>query len=337
MTDKTKVTEIMTGLGMIGGGDFRSTLPTRPPELHHVDDDTWQGVVDAWSVDEVSSIADAAYANGRYFLEAIDALRGRRPRLVEWVGPRRPPGDEVAPIDLRIDHVYLVSCKYMSKVILNPSPVRLFDRLLAAGHGARSSDWYHDVAPTEHQRLWQSCRTWLADESLPNDVTELSKTERRSVALALSFRSWPVELAADYQALCAAVSERSAVRWNEAIAAAGPNTAEAILWRLLRIGSAPYFVLGVHGNGDALRLRVASPWDWRQGFRFRHLEVEPLDGGQPMVRWRAVVQERSTSFDRLIDGHVEIRWSHRRFGGPPEAKVYLDTPFDDVAGYWPLR
>jgi hypothetical protein len=33
---------------------------------------------------------------------------------------------------------------------------------------------------------------------------------------------------------------------------------------------------------------------------------------------------------------VELRWSHGRFGGPPEAKVYLDTPHHEVPGYHSL-
>ena len=36
-------------------------------------------------------------------------------------------------------------------------------------------------------------------------------------------------------------------------------------------------------------------------------------------------------------GHVEIRWSHRPFCGPPEAKIYLDTHHDEVPGYVPLE
>ena len=32
-------------------------------------------------------------------------------------------------------------------------------------------------------------------------------------------------------------------------------------------------------------------------------------------------------------GHIEIRWSHGRFANPPEAKVYLDTPMDELPGY----
>jgi hypothetical protein len=37
-----------------------------------------------------------------------------------------------------------------------------------------------------------------------------------------------------------------------------------------------------------------------------------------------------------VRGHVEVRWSHGRLAAPPEAKVYLDTPHDDVPGYFPL-
>ena len=66
-----------------------------------------------------------------------------------------------------------------------------------------------------------------------------------------------------------------------------------MLWRLLRIGSAPYFVLGAAPSGF-LRLRIATPWDWRQHFELRAFDVEPRAGGQPMVAWRAVVRERAT-------------------------------------------
>ena len=41
----------------------------------------------------------------------------------------------------------------------------------------------------------------------------------------------------------------------------------------------------------------------------------------------------ATGEERTVEGHVELRWSHGRFGGPPEAKVYLDTPHDEVPGY----
>ena len=59
--------------------------------------------------------------------------------------------------------------------------------------------------------------------------------------------------------------------------------------------------------------------------------------GQPLVRWRADVDDPNQGTRRIIEGHVEVRWSHGKFSGAPEAKVYLDTPHHDVAGYHPIR
>lgn len=114
-----------------------------------------------------------------------------------------------------------------------------------------------------------------------------------------------------------------------------PRNAEPVLWRLLRIGSAPYFILGASPQGS-MRLRIDTPWDWRQSFRLRRFEIEPQPGGQPRVGWAAKYEARRTSTEHVVRGHVEVRWSHGRFGQPPEAKVYLDSTHDQVPGYHPL-
>lgn len=167
-----------------------------------------------------------AYADGRAFAASPDALAARPPRVVEWTGGRRPPGDEVAPIDLRIDHVYMLSCKYLSANICNASRARL--------------------------------------------------------------------------------------------------------------GNAPYFLLGSHSTVST-RLRVATVWDWRDSFQLRDLSIEGVRAGQPKVEWVARYRTRGDTLEtRTLRGHVEIRWSHGRFAQPPEAKVYLDTPVEQVPGYHAL-
>ncbi|HOT78376.1 MAG TPA: hypothetical protein PKY13_00240 [Microthrixaceae bacterium] len=343
MSDTTRITELVTGLGMLGGDHPLTMLPVAPGELRNVDAATWDGLVESWHDPALRPLVDAAFENGRFFFEASDALRRRRPRTVEWTGPQRSPGDEVAPVDLRVDHVYLVSCKYLSKITMNASPAHVFERLLTGGHGRRSNvDWYRHVAAAEFDRLWSASAAWLTEHhdgvAVPDDPATLSKPDRKVVSELLrdGGKSWPQELLDPYRELCAAVSVRSALAWQESISTAPSGAAEAMLWRLLRIGSAPYFVLGVGGAATApLRLRVASPWDWRQHFTFRRLEITPMSGGQPMVGWRAEFTERDGAA-REVHGHVEIRWSHGRFSGPPEAKVYLDTPFGDVPGYWSI-
>jgi len=93
-------------------------------------------------------------------------------------------------------------------------------------------------------------------------------------------------------------------------------------------------VLGA-GRDDVIRLRIDTPWDWRQRFELRGLDIDPDDAGQPQVRWQATVRDRVVGEDRVVDGHVEIRWSHGRFSAV-EAKLHLKTPAHDVPGYFPL-
>jgi hypothetical protein len=127
-----------------------------------------------------------------------------------------------------------------------------------------------------------------------------------------------------------AVAERSAELWLEGLSAEAER--ERLLWRLLRIGSAPYFVLGTDKD-RSLRLRIQTAWDWRQQFRLRTFTAEPGTGEQPVVTWAAQVEERRSGRSLKVNGHVEIRWSHGKFCGAPEAKVYLDTPHHLVPGY----
>ena len=331
---KTAITEVVTGLGMCGADDVGSAFTCRPHALQNVSDDDWRSLHDAWTAGSHRDLFVASFMNGRAFLHAQDALRGRPPIIVEWRGPHRSVGDEAVPADLRVDHVYLVSCKYLSRIVVNASPEHLFDRQLKGGHGQRSrGNWFQAIAPDEHAALYETVRAASAID-LPHDVTALNADQRRELAHSFERGSaWPGDGAERYAAMVARVATESARRWRAAVGA----KAESMLWRLLRIGSAPYFVLGASPKGFT-RFRIATPWDWRQQFELRAFDIEARAGGQPMVEWNAVVRRRDVADSRnmLVSGHVEIRWSHGRFCGPPEAKVYLDTPHAEVPGYFPL-
>ena len=105
-----------------------------------------------------------------------------------------------------------------------------------------------------------------------------------------------------------------------------------MLWRLLRIYSATYFILGIDER-RTMRFRVVTPWEWRQSYEFLAFDVKAAGRGQPRVDWAATYRDLAAGRRRQVQGHVEIRWSHRPFCGLPEAKVYLDTPHEEVPGY----
>jgi len=274
---------------------------------------------------------ETAFANGCALLHAKDGLRGRRPRLVEWKGPHRPPGDDVVPADLRIDHVYQVSCKYLSRITVNAGPARLFDRLLV-GDERSVQDWFSVVAPTEYQEFYSVARE-RSPNVLPENVADLGRVDRDALREVLRDRRLPTDLQGPWSELCQAVSLVSAERWRTNLN--DRRRRLRMLWRLLRIGDAPYFVLGADAS-SSLRLRLGSSWDWMQRFELRSFEVHPRPAGQPEVGWAGEVRDRASGLDRVVKGHVEIRWSHGRFRGSPEAKVYLDTHSIDVPGYHPL-
>ncbi len=329
---RTTITELVTGLGTLGFESVEEALRARPAEMVSVSPEVWEILRRAHAGGAHAREFSLAWANGQAFLAAPDGLRGRRPVVVEWKGSHRAPGDEVAPVDLRIDHVFLVSCKYLSKIMINASPGHVFDRLLQGGHGIRGGNWYEEVAGDAYQDLYEAVRSELGPSGLPAAATDLGPAERRSLAGSLR-GGWPGRSGDLYEELAAVVAGESARRWEARLRS--PADGEALLWRMLRMGSAPYFVLGASPT-ELLRVRVATPWDWRLDHRLRDLRCRPEPGGQPRVGWAAVVEDRHSAELLQVRGHVEIRWSHGRFGGNPEAKVYLDTPHGSVPGYYPL-
>lgn len=334
-TLRTELTEIVTGLGMLGMECLDEALEARPARMLNVTAEHFDRLVRARRAGEHRRLFRDAWENGRTFAWSEDGLRRRAPRRVEWKGNHRSPGYEQLPADLRVDYVYLISCKYRSKVLYNASPAHVFDRLLATRRG-EGTDWYIEVAPSEYQEFYRACRDHLGADELPAAVQDLDQ-DNRSTLKARFRRKWPPDVAKAYRPFCRAVSEGSARRWQEAL---GERRAahEEMLWRLLRLQPAPYFILGVVSPGDPVRFRVDTPWDFRRRYTLRSFTVWPDTGaGQPAVGWRAQLTDTRSAAPAYVEGHVEVRWSHGRFSGAPEAKIYLDTPHEKTPGYSPLR
>lgn len=327
---RTLISEIVTGLGMLPNDPLREVIQREvpPDELDGVDLETWTALVDAWPADEWTSEFQSAFEAGRYFLHAGDGLRDRAPRLVEWKGPDRPPEQSPLPADLRVDRVFIVSCKSLSKILLNPSPVSLFRSALRTADSS-GADWYAEVAPNEYQALYSAAIRYLGLSGFPSRPTALNRQQRDRLKTGLA-RGWPADLRSEVSEFIAAVSARSAGALN--VALSSRSLREAFYWRLLRLHSAPYFILGRQPSGPT-HLRVLTPWDFRRQFRFVGLEIEADHVGQPQIKWSASFVGIENDREITTEGHVEIRWSHGKFGGAPESKIYLDTPHAAACGY----
>lgn len=333
---RTEITEIVTGLAMLGYRELDHALGVRPRLVSHVTEVHFDRLSDARESGRYDDEFETAWANGQRFAFSDEGLRGRAPWWVEWKGPHRPPSYEQIPADLRIDHVYLISCKYGSDILMNASPAHLFERVLADRRGTKASDWYQAVSPDAYQELWSTClkefrtKAVAAVGTLPEEACDLTPADRKTIKPAFRGRAWPSEEAsAAYRWLAVDVSNQSAALWKERLG----RDPEDMLWRLLRFAPSPYFVLGRSSDGKPLHYRVATPWDFRQRYELKAFDAWGDAVGQPLVRWRAEIRCLDDGRTTPVEGHVEVRWSHGRFGGMPEAKIYLDTPHHEVPGY----
>lgn len=317
---------------MTGHATLQSALEVRP-DIVEIRSDEWVELDAISRSGKWEEEAETAFANGAYFAAHVGGLNGRTPQRIEWSGGRKMPGDQQVPADLLVDYVYMISCKYRSKVLFNPAPARLFLDRLAVMSRPRGINWFQEVAPHAHEALYARTVEVLGLENMAETPVALTSEQRQRLKAALRARGvsgLPSEVNAEYEALIDCVSQASAERWQETLDDKAEQ--ERTLWRLLRIYSATYFVLGVDER-KPIRFRVVTPWEWRQAYRFRSLEVKATGRGQPKVDWIATYRHLASGQRRCVQGHVEIRWSHGPFNNPPEAKIYLDTPHDAVPGY----
>jgi len=326
---RTEITEIITGLAMFGYPSIEHALTVQPPAFVGVQPSQYADLLAAYTDGVSAELFETAWRNGTQFARSTEGLRGRPPWTVEWKGSHRPPGYEQIPADLRVDHVYLVSCKYGSNILTNSSPTNLFDRLLADRQEAQT-DWFVEVALSQYQAFYEACRP----NGLPARVENLTQADRLILKRSLG-RTLPPDATGAYREFVTATALASSSRWAEQLSTRGAR--EQMVWRLLRLQAAPYYVLGQSAEGHRFAFRVETPWDLRSRYRFLSLDHRAdLSRGQPVVAWTARFRSQETGRDSEVRGHVEVRWSHGRFAQVPEAKVYLDTPHHDVPGYVPL-
>ena len=159
----------------MGYQDVREALAARPDQFRNVESEVWDRLDSSATSGHFKDLAISALNNGLAFLYSQDGLRGRKPARIEWEGAHRPPRYDLIPAGIRVDHVYLISCKYQSKILFNPSPVHLFTHALRSRTGGQRTDWYVTVALDEYQSLYEAVTSGFRLSAMPRKVTELTR------------------------------------------------------------------------------------------------------------------------------------------------------------------
>lgn len=205
----------------------------------------------------------------------------------------------------------------------------------------RSENWYTVVAPDLYQSLYDLARD-MAGLNLPISVVEYHQTIRGANRKRLG-KVMQTFSAADteqfnqlYTVFCHEVARQSADLFNRTLnqSLSGPirnAIAENIIRRFFRLGDSEYVLCGLDGNDDfGVTVPALTSWK-RSGWSFKRLIALPdLSRGQSVVNFELVVEERDKRKEHSFPFHAEIRWSHGKFAGNPEAKLYKEFAWIEV-------
>lgn len=276
----------------------------------------------------------------RHYLERI----GCSSFSVKWTGKSAQNKIEMVAKDLQIKPFdFRVSVKENANVYINGSPNSAFVDAPNGifGQRSRSKDWFIEIAYEELQEYFLACGGQIVTGY--NSVSEYYKNCRNrkdkkvfSHHVRALHDSRSEEVLQAYRHLCNAVSIRSAEVFNKNYLSFTQsrnqnlhNMLTPIFHFFFKINGVKYFLLGSDKN-KPLALIVPSSEEWLESYNFINVKAVPRDAGQPEVDLNFYFLDKNTKEEFMIQVRVEIRWSHGKFCGNPEAKVYKKWAYSEL-------
>jgi hypothetical protein len=265
---------------------------------------------------------------------------------VEWIaGDASKDGSPVAK-DLIISNTNIrVSVKENAQLFQNPSPVQVFQKwpqgILFTN--AKDEDWFIKVAEKELNDYFVICggtqftKYKTVKEYYKNvkgkDLVNGKEVKKRKLftehVAALHVNKSPNVISA-YKTFCKKVSEESAKEFNKNILATfpswqGTSTNIGLLTNLFsvffKLDNTEYVLAGTENN-KAFAVVVHDITTWRNKYSIKKIEAIGLVAGQPEVLINFEFIEIATSKEFSYGIKCEVRWSHGKFCGNPESKLY---------------
>lgn len=261
---------------------------------------------------------------------------------VLWIGGKRQGSTVTSSQDLSVNTVP-VSVKVDSNVMYNKSPANLLQNLpQGISPESNTDNWYIKVAKDEFQNLY-NCAARIANLSLPADVQDFEENASRNTrkalqkAIAEAEPSSRAEFDKLYTQMCLKVSESSANVFNKLLTQnmktrRKNSIIETILKTFFRINSVPYLLAVKEGN-LLLGCSIPNVTEWRNNWEFEGLTAyADKSSMQSKVIFKLQVRPKNNQEKKVITFpfHAEIRWSHGKFCGAPEAKLYKDFRYEDI-------
>jgi hypothetical protein len=267
---------------------------------------------------------------------------------VIWMGGQQQAATMMASADLFIPSVNThISVKNESNVVANLSPHNLF-RSLPKGEAivSKGADWFIEKDEPGLQAAYSFIRSFITPgNSLPDSIGEFyrntARLERKKFQRVLKAMSseQTAEFENLYRQMCSTVSLRSAEEFNANFATlpsnARPAVLEAMVKQFFRIDHLPYILTGIDHRQE-FAVQIPALTAWKREWLLQNILATPRPGGQSLVSIALVVQAKMGRATFALPYRVEIRWSHGKFCGNPESKLYKEFSWQSVPFFAPM-
>ena len=263
---------------------------------------------------------------------------------LRWYGPDKQAKTYSGAQDLLVANIP-VSVKAGSNIVGNWSPNNIFENIPQGKVlGDKSENWYlvadkaglqklYDVV--RNVRLYQYPEFPSSIEDFENNAKQRNRKELQSEIKKLSDDKQK-EFDESYYSLAQNVSTYSAKVFNDNFSAAMQTPSrnaiiEHIIKYLFRLDSVEYLLTGIEGQ-SVFGVKIPSITQWKKEWEVLKIFAKPdLKRKQSrviiVVNYRNKIQKTTHS----AQFHVEIRWSHGKFCGAPEGKLYKDFKWSEIA------
>lgn len=260
---------------------------------------------------------------------------------VEWLGLHKQRKTVSVSKDLSVNNYVYISVKSDSNIVFNLSPHNLLQALPSGSPMAsKEANWFLRTAPDEYEELYQFVKSHFPrDYQLPLTVLDFEKSGK---GVRKDIQKWLDDLddikktafERLYVCMCHEVAIKSANLFSDNrrnIDRRQLGTAnELILKHFLRLNSTPYLLAGLDG-GESFAVEVPDITKWFQNWNLLEIEAKAdTNRGQCIVNFVLKLTNRQNNQIIELPYHSEIRWSHGKFCGNPEGKLYKDFKWREV-------
>jgi hypothetical protein len=261
---------------------------------------------------------------------------------VQWTGPYHQASTASGAKDLLVANTP-VSVKTESNVVANLSPTNMMVNLpQGKAPATREENWYLKTEPAKLQGLYTFVHS-LSEElrRLPADVRtfEAQATHDNRKRIQAVLKASPAATLAEfdrlYQELCRSVAERSADMFNRNLSGSLATSSRRSVFENLarwffRLNAVRYVLCGID-HGEDFAVVVPDLTNWLREWALESVEASPdLTRGQSVVDFVVTARRKADRLELEAHFHSELRWSHGRFSGAVESKLYKEFPWKSL-------